>query len=548
MIEIVLFSAALLVICSPGVLVWSTAGSGDDLLETLTWGATTGIAIAVLLAFYVARFHLSWFWPAWAAVIAATAVLAKRRGRAPIRGANRWLIVVLTLVAISRFVPALLQSVPPGWDPAFHLLLAKKLVLLDHAFNDWLPFANVTLNYPLGSHLLLAVIARLTRVPLHRVFQFLIASLGVLSTAQIYCFARRILASEETGLFAAIAYGFWAYLGSIGYYAWGGLPNELGMVFLIATIAALARKDWSLPGTLTTALFVAAAILTHHHVVLVAAGCIAVTIAWRRLSDLTLRRPLAAILLGCALASPLLLRLASRVTTLGQTGVLRFNEPDTLASLIVDTGMILLAFAVAGMICALRKRESNIALPLALAIMLLVAYAIFGPAYRVYTARSGEAFAAFTPSRFFTDTVYFLSILAGYAAAEATAALRMTCTRAVWIALLLGGTNIPLWRDVYAAGPEPGRWRAYEWIERHTPSDALVLDADPWASYATWRRTPHPPLPISEPRLEVEGWPAATDRASPPTYQLVAPLGRSDAGVVVWKDASGWSVREIVKR
>ena len=131
------------------------------------------------------------------------------------------MVLVLILVGIIRFAFALPESFPRGWDPAFHMILAQKIRLTHHAIYDWSPFESAALDYPTGSHVLVVVMSWLSGRPLQTVFKDLIPLTGVLSTAEVYILSRRFTDDAAAGLFAAIAYGFWAIDGSIGY-ACGG--------------------------------------------------------------------------------------------------------------------------------------------------------------------------------------------------------------------------------------------------------------------------------------------------------------------------------------
>jgi len=215
--DIAALSAGLAVLFTPGILLWRSVFPHDDFVDCVTWGSTSGLAIAVLIAFYSSLYRLSLFWPLWIAVIAATTVLriVLRPGkRVAVRDDNElWLAFVLGVVAISRLLPTFFNSIPPGFDPSLHLLLAKKLMLTDRFVSDFSPFENIAVTYPLGSHFLIVVLSRVTSIPLHRVFQLLVPALGVITTAQIYAMARTVFRSSEIALYSSVAYGMWAFLG-----------------------------------------------------------------------------------------------------------------------------------------------------------------------------------------------------------------------------------------------------------------------------------------------------------------------------------------------
>ena len=206
MLDIAALVAGLAVLTIPGIFLWSVVFPDHDLVDRLTWGATAGLALAVLIAFYVSLLRLSLFWPLWMGVVVLSLLLAwlrSPRRQSPARDRTQfWLALLLAVVAVSRFAPTFFRDIPLGWDPSFHLLLAKKLLLTDKLIYDWTPFETVALNYPLGSHLLIVVLSRLTSIPLHRVFQLLVPALGVITTAQIYCLARCVFRSSEVALYS----------------------------------------------------------------------------------------------------------------------------------------------------------------------------------------------------------------------------------------------------------------------------------------------------------------------------------------------------------
>ena len=78
-----------------------------------------------------------------------------------------WMVLVLLLVGVSRFAIALPRVLPAGpLDPTFQLILSKQIQLTHHAIDRW-PFANIPLNYPTGSNVLVVVLSGISRLPLH---------------------------------------------------------------------------------------------------------------------------------------------------------------------------------------------------------------------------------------------------------------------------------------------------------------------------------------------------------------------------------------------
>ena len=53
----------------------------------------------------------------------------------------------------------------------------------------------------------------------------------------MYVFARRLTDNSLMALYSAAIYGLWAWFGSIDYFRWGGLPNELAMLLFITMLS-----------------------------------------------------------------------------------------------------------------------------------------------------------------------------------------------------------------------------------------------------------------------------------------------------------------------
>jgi hypothetical protein len=562
MLHMAALAAGLAVLAAPGFFLWTAIFPEDDLIDRLTWGASAGLALAVLLAFYASLFRLSLFWPAWAAVAAVSVALLWRcrpRNTRPQDANWVWLVCLLAIVALSRFAPTLLRQTPPGWDPSFHLLLARKLELANHLIRDWSPFETVALNYPLGSHLLLVILSRLTLLPLHRVFQLLIPALGVLTTAQVYGLARRVFRSSEVALYSALAYGMWAFLGSIAYYNWGGLPNQLGMIFLIPVIAILAGERCDLRRAGAIAVFLAATFVTHHHVALVAGLALGVATVYLLLASESTEpakwSKLRALMLGVGggivLAAAHLVPEAMKAATIGDTDALRFDSPKSILLLMAGMGVMFLAMASCGVVLSCQRTvRTRCSMVLAISAALVVAYILCGPAYRAYALqRWGEERVALAPSRFVTDLVYFLSLFAGYAMYRVGQRTGLQLRTGLAIGLLLSAANFPMWRETFAPDREADRFAAYAWIQEHTPADTVVLTGDAWAPYASWRRTLVTPLPASEPRVydnDARRAAAAMAAGHAPAVgavvAVIAPGGKWQRGTVLWRSSSGWLV------
>ena len=240
-----------------------------------------------------------------------------------------------------------------------------------------------------------------------------------------------------------------------------------------------------------------------------------------------------------------------KAARIGDTDALRFQSTNSIWLLMAGMGVIFVAFAICGIVLSwMREAGARTGMLLAMSLALVAAYLLCGPVYRAYALHHwGEERTALEPSRFITDLVYLLSVFAGYAMFRLAARYRLEIGAAFAIALLLALSNITLWRESFAPERNPDRWRAYAWIQQHTPADTIVLTTDEWAPYATWRRTLLTPLPASEPRAgdnDARRAAAALSAGHPPAVaavvEVIAPGGKWHRGSVIWKSPSGWSI------
>jgi hypothetical protein len=558
-----------LVLIIPGILLAAALRLGRGRFERAIYGSSLGLASAVYLASLISHFNLRYFYPFWlcASLIALVLYFNARRNRkidpprASTGGGAIW--IILLLVAATRFAAALPQTLPRGdFDPTFHLILAKKIQLTQHAISDWKPFENIPLNYPTGSHVLIVIIAGISGLPLTTVFKDLIPLLGVLSTAQIYLFAKNAVADDWAALGAAGAYGLWADGGSINYYNWGGLPNELAMLFFIAMLSL-----WLAPGlpnrarTAAMAILYAAVILVHHHVMIASGAILFVLVAWeifRPTRPNSWKSLVTAAIVGGLVSGFFLLPYAARLATLHSTGVLRGGEPIVTPKMFAQSlGYAFALFTAAGiyMWFAQTRWRGHPTIPAACAALLgmfiLCEYA--WPLIRII--RGFPPANAFTPSRFLADMNYFLAAFAGVALASVAQTLNLPRAGLIVLLVVGGFTEIRQWREQSTpVNIPPGFVRACDWIQHNTSASTIVLNRQNWTTYLAWRRAAQTPLPISEPLDGVTPqWqrvgaimsgqipPDTPDQA---IVEIISP--RDYAGQkVLWQDQSGIMVVEL---
>jgi hypothetical protein len=241
---------------------------------------------------------------------------------------------------------------------------------------------------------------------------------------------------------------------------------------------------------------------------LTAAAILGVVLAWtwlRRSHRATARVLWRGGIVAAALASFFLIPYALRISTLGSTDVLRYadDEPARLSDVPRALGYAFAIASLVGMVWWAVKRGRGVHPVVflgaaALVVLFVLGEYVYPPLAEHYF---GRRVTAFTPSRFLTDLPYFLAPFAGIGVLRLQNALRVPTALMVVLVVVLGITNLGEWKQLRkTAGPPAAFRRAAEWIRTNTPPDAIVLNAQPWTSFLTWRRSAEALLPISEPR------------------------------------------------
>lgn len=569
LLELILVLGGSLLILLPGIFLAHWLQVGNTIWERLGFGSSLGLAAAVYLASLISHFNLRWFYPLWFAVFLVSVfgwVRSRRRvGTATVESdpRNAWLLALLLVVGISRYAIALPQFLPRGWDPTFHSVLARKIQLSQHAIHDWQPFESVALNYPTGSHTLLAILSGITGLPVHILFKDLIPLLGVLSTLQVYIFVRRLIPHPEVPLYSAGAYGLWAMGGSIDYYSWGGLPNELAMLLFIAMLSIWLENRRPLLSICLMGLLYAAVVLVHHHVMMVSGMILICCLIFEifRKRAVSWKPLLAALVLAGLLASFFLVPYALRAAQLSSTYVFSEGEgPQRLSSLPNVMGTVFSIGVVAIIpVWLIQRRPAIHPLVLCAVIPLLLAYIAGEYIWPAILARRGQPpSTAFTPSRFISDMTYFLAVLPGLLLVQAQRIFQLPRAIIALILILCAGLEYNRWKDMtepdyvtdaYITG---GDLRAFvtacQWIEHNTSPDSIVLNKESWVAYFTWRPFAGNILPVSEPRALVQPHTEAIDaiidgRLAPdsPREQIIviADWRHFDFANDLWRDATG---------
>lgn len=491
-------AAALILL--PGWALWLRLAGPQPTQETAISGLSFALALAMLVLYVVAHASLAAFVVVWAVAVAVAC--ARLIGRPPRFPVDRTLALLALGAAAVRFLPALLQDYPPGWDPNFHLLVIRLIEQKGALVATLSPFEDIPINYPTGSHLMVALVAKVTGASVYSVFQVVLALFGSLSCLQVYALAHAATENRRWALYAMVAYAFLAWAG-LGYYEWGGLPNLLGMYLLAGCLTVVMQREagerrwWVLP------IMWCAIALSNHHVLMAAFGvmlAVLCSLALQPARRADAKSLLSGACVAAAFAAPrLAYQFAPRQQSIHETGLLLYGEPEiTLWSLLGHTGAVFLVAVVAGLVLYGRdpqRRALRRELLLAGAVLACL-FVLFEYGGRfVMLAVYQRPISPFTPSRFLTDAAYPLSVFAGLALLEIERWLRRWTMPA---ACLLFLTHAPAYAKQFAPAVDANRRAAYLWVAANTRPDTLVID--PWvqAPVLTGRASSHTALPSSE--------------------------------------------------
>lgn len=559
-------AAAFLLLTAPG-LIWSwwrhpAANAGTRITVGMGLGLALQLLLAAPLAATVGITRASVAGLTVALGVLAIAVALVRR---PLRRHTRdpkglphllQLALALAVIAAWQLFPLSRHTIPQGWDPSFHSLLASTTVATGK-LPTWAPYEPIASNYPYGPHALMAEISLLTGIAPDQVFAALLNGvIPIITGLALYSFARRALRRHDIALGAVAAYGLLGNWGSIDYGAWGGLPNALGCFLLFVLLTELFAPGFPRLRVVTGGLLLGGIPIAHHHVMLTtvlllaAYGAVLVAQAFfwggssgRRVARRQLTRLLVTGAVGLIVVADYAVPILLRAGQLGGTDVFRyFDHYDGLP--FDKNGWALWILAVFGVVALVvplygwarvRQRGRGGAEPARLfiavsCVALAVAFFLCYYVYRSYSLhRYGLPYTAFTPTRFLTDLTYFLALYAGVALAALwrfgasrqsdDLAVRLAgkdlgrpsiparafqvIARAGVVALLLITATVNLRTQIGGGAGQlaVGEREAFTWIKANTAPNALVVNLDVnarWAPYFTQREVAFTPVPISE--------------------------------------------------
>jgi hypothetical protein len=435
------------------------------------------------------------------------------------RSSKSWFVFLPLLAGVLLQLYAVqFSELPHGVDSSFHCVVAQRLVDVGHVTRDLWPLEDVKLNYPVGSHLWVAVASRWTGLRIHEVFSqsFAIALFG--AGLVVAAWGERLCGTPRHGAAAAFAFVFCSFQASLYPYTWGGLPSLMAMWLGMAALFCVVSLRGP-GGFATSALLFAATAMVHHHTMVAllgGAGLVSLVglVFASSLRD-AWRRTLLALASGMAIASVYALPLALRVLDLGRVGILRFTEPFawpwehywiwkddpfinglTVVSAAATLGATVLGVAIVWRSAARAPR----AMLIGLAVLWMLSFCLLDYGGRLVAhALHRESIQPFTPSRFLFDTHFAVAVFVGAGLERVWVWMRRAAFRYALVSVLACGAIEqiePRWRPEADDALIPlGRW-----ADRNLPPDALISgSASVWVTYTFHRESASLFVPVSEP-------------------------------------------------
>jgi hypothetical protein len=542
--------------------------SSDRTLAGLLDHVCFGYAVSFALLFVLAQLRLWLFVPVWIAGAlwcVVDAVLRRRSGveSLPLRpsvGPEGWVLLGSSVIyLVLRCLPFIVRRLPIGWDAYFHMTISESILERGRAVHDWMPFENMPLNYPIGSHLFLALTQWLTGVRPHLFFELMVVVFTLLSGLQMYSLATRATQDKQVGCYAALTYLFLGNLGSLHYAIWSGLPNLIGMYLFLGLLCALTVDEQSrLRATAVFVVYFLAACFVHHHVMVTAGLCLGWTavVLWVTGDKTQAKRIVTGLVASAVIGSPYFLMYLFRTVGLANTGIGDYMEDMKDAwSIAQDVGLGFAACVLAGAYLYFRNREQVSQIVLQPLVAMLALYVLVEFVFRTASiVLFHHEMAPFTPSRWITDAVTLLSVFGGifFRNMQGT----RESNRYPIAAIILTGFfvfNRGTYRDTFGEEVSKDRRVTYEWIRKNASRDAVLIDPDLHATYMTRRMSSSFPLPTSEYSAlaihrqlleDIASGRQQPDRAERPVLAVIDPGVRAPAGAVLFEHPSGIRVIE----
>ncbi len=521
----------------PWILLALSIFKEQSILEKVITGIVGGIAANITLCYLHAMFHglhlyiYSYFLILLLSLslflfnaISQNILPWKQQNNIPIDLTTIWFLLALCSSIAAEAIPTFSTTAPLGWDPSFHSILAQKILHSNSLIDNWQPFEKINLNYPLGMHVLIALIAKWSHQEVYQVFQTLHMLVQIPAAILIYLLSIRIFNHKQAAIFAMLSYAFLCHWGSFrSYYQWGGLPTEFGMLFFLTLIWSFVSHHNKKSMAFGVLLF-GSIILVHH----LSAVISSTVMGFYILMNLT-RRKLDTLSFCFLILFPLtfiaysffIVPYTFRIREIEGTGVLKFHGESIIPLLSIPDklGYLITGLGIVGLALSFRKIErSEENFLICWLTSLLLSFCLLDYVYRFFANYFfQENFTAFTPSRFLTVLSYPLALYAGHALQTITTqgnkilskmkqpakVQKMDITfSALFVTIVL--LSIPDIKNLIGQkGFSEQTYQLGQWIKQNTPENGFIIYLTPieeknWLPYLTWRPTVYTPIPVSE--------------------------------------------------
>jgi len=454
-VDAILVLATWLLLLFPGMLLLFGALPRRSLGEVFFIGGVVGWCMQILLLRF---FDLS-AWPFVTgflyAVTSAVAFYTMRQasGEGPKRLPGGHALWVPAVMALAALVPlAMAGDLPPGERSMFHMLLVKKAFLDGFIPQTLLPVASIPINTPAGTHLWVALTAKLAGIEPHQSFKMAFPAIAFFSAGTIYLLALEIFDGDKyVAFFSSLLFLLASSFGGKTLFIEGRLPHFMGMLLLMCLLWFMLAEP-RLRGRLFMGLVGAGMLYCQSHTVLVASALAAGAFMIERTVH---GRPgdwSKSLLMAAGVAVAL-----APEQALGGLGLL-FNPDATdlyayrevfvpLRELIGSPGQWLAFTGTAGLVLLFFRLKTDRRLLLAAWFAALLGMlAVFGYLYRVFAfGLEGEFYAMFTPSALMQSLKYPLFLTGGWfiASREGFFKLRAVGLATFMAAMIAAGATSP---------------------------------------------------------------------------------------------------------
>ncbi|MBK6769762.1 MAG: hypothetical protein IPG72_12265 [Ardenticatenales bacterium] len=277
-------AATVLIAIAPGLALLRVCGAGPrDVVARVGVAAGVGLAVVPVVYLWAATIGVGIGPVTWGVVLLGAMVAGAGTLRPP-APATLALVLVLFVQLIARWYAARTIAIPVWADSVHHTMIADLFVRHHGLPADWLPLAPLsTFSYHFGFHSIVAAVASLTGIEVHRAVIVVGQTLMVLQALTVAGLTTLLTGRRWAGVAAAVVVGGLGPMPGT-YLTWGRytqlagqvvLPAALGMAVLAAREPCrLAADDDTLGrrravGRMIAAAVIVAGLALTHYVVLV---------------------------------------------------------------------------------------------------------------------------------------------------------------------------------------------------------------------------------------------------------------------------------------